>query len=49
MFVTVEERNTLVVEAVSSNESAIHIDREANIGGYYLHLEDGVSHRTKRR
>jgi hypothetical protein len=38
--IAAEEINTLVIEHVSSNDSAVHIDREANIRRDNLHGED---------
>ena len=37
--IAAEEIHAFVVEAVSGNDSAIHIDWEADIGGDYLHRE----------
>jgi hypothetical protein len=38
--IAAEEINTLVIEHVSSNDSVVHIDREANIRRDNLHGED---------
>jgi hypothetical protein len=37
--VTAEDINTLFVQTVSSNDSAVHMDWEANIRGGYSHRE----------
>lgn len=38
--ITTEEINTLAIEAVSGEDSAIHVDRESDVRGYYLHREE---------
>jgi hypothetical protein len=40
---TAEEINTPLVQTVSGNDSAIHIDGEANIGSGYSHREEVYS------
>jgi len=44
--ITAEEINTLVINAVSCNDSAIHMDWKANIRAANLHRED-IDSRTK--
>jgi hypothetical protein len=40
IFSTTEEINTLLIKAVSGYDSAVDLDREANIQGCYLRGED---------